>query len=96
MHDVLLIALQMVLGVVVPAAIVRRDLRRLPPVERARAWPDASVWTAVALVSVFALIVHFTRTRRSLWGFALGLGWFALAYAVVLGPVLLLDAALPE
>ena len=25
-----------------------------------------------------------------------GLGWFALAYAVVLGPVFLLDAVLPE
>jgi hypothetical protein len=96
MHDVLLVALQMVLGVVVPAAVVRRDLRRLPPRERARAWPDASVWTAVALVSVFALLVHFTRTRRTFTGFLLGLGWFVLAYAAVLGPVLLLDAALPE
>lgn len=92
----LLVALQMVLGIVVPAAVVRRDLRRLPAEERARAWPDASVWSAVALVSVLALLVHFTRTRRSFRGFALGLGWLLVAYAAVLGPVLLLDAVLPE
>lgn len=92
----LLVAVQMILGVVVPALVVRRDLRRLPPVQRARAWPDASVWSAAALVSVLAVVVHFTRTRRSVLGFLLGLGWFALAYAGVLGPVLLLDAVLPE
>jgi len=93
---VLLYALQLVLGVVVPAVVVRRDLRRLPPGELARAWPDASVWSAVALVSVFAVILHFARTRRSFLGFLLGLGWFVVAYAGVLGPVLLLDVTLQE
>jgi hypothetical protein len=96
MHDVLLVAVQMLLGIVVPAAVVRRDLRRLAPRERARAWPDVSVWTAVALVSVFAVPIHFFRTRRSFAGVMLGLGWLLAAYAVVLGPVLLLDAVLPE
>jgi hypothetical protein len=96
MHDVLLFSLQLVLGVVVPAAVVRRDIRRLPPAQRARAWPDPSVWVAVALVSVFAVPLHFIRTRRTFLGVLLGLGWFVATYTVVLGPVLLLDAALPE
>jgi hypothetical protein len=96
MHDVLLYALQLVLGVVVPGVLVRRDIRRLPPVQRARAWPDASVWSAMALVSVLAVILHFARTRRTLLGFLLGLAWFLVACAGVLGPVLILDAALPE
>jgi hypothetical protein len=54
------------------------------------------VWVAVALVSVFAVPLHFIRTRRTFLGVLLGLGWFVATYTVVLGPVLLLDAALPE
>jgi hypothetical protein len=96
MRDVLLLTLQLLLGVIVPALVVRRDLRRLPPPLLARAWPDASVWSAAYLVSALAVIVHFTRTRRSLVGFLLGLGWCAVAFAGVLGPVLLLDAVWPE
>jgi hypothetical protein len=94
MRDVLLFSLQLVLGVVVPAAVVRRDIRRLPPRERARAWPDPSVWVAVALVSVFAVPLHFIRTRRTFTGVVRGVGWFLAVYVAVLGPVLLLDAAL--
>jgi CHASE2 domain-containing sensor protein len=94
MHDVLLFSLQLVLGVVLPAAVVRRDIRRLPPRERARAWPDPSVWIAVALVSVFAVPLHFIRTRRTFRGVLLGIGWFVGVYLAVLGPVLLLEAAL--
>lgn len=96
MHDVLLVAVQMVLGVLVPAAIVRHDLRRLPPAELARAWPDASVWSAVALVSVFAVLLHFARTRRTFLGFLIGSVWFAVAYAGVLGPAFLIDLVVPE
>jgi hypothetical protein len=95
-RDVLLLGLQLVLGLVVPALVVRADIRRLPAKELARAWPDASVWSAVYLVSAFAVIVHFTRTRRTLRGFFLGLVFCAIAFAGVLGPVLLLDALLPE
>jgi hypothetical protein len=96
MHDVLLVALQMVLGVLVPAAVVRRDVRRLSSRELARAWPDVSVWSAAALVSVLAVLFHFARTRRTFLGFLLGLGWSVVAYLAVLGPALLLDAAWPE
>jgi hypothetical protein len=96
MHDVLLFSLQLVLGIVVPAAVVRRDIRRLPLRERSRAWPDPSVWIAVALVSVFAVPLHFIRTRRTFTGLLLGIGWFLAVYAAILGPVLLLDAVLPE
>ena len=96
MHDVLLVGLQMVLGVVVPAAVVRRDLRRLRAPELERAWRDASVWSAVALVSVLAVLFHFARTRRTFLGFLLGLAWSVVAYLGVLGPALLLDAAWPE
>jgi hypothetical protein len=95
MHDVLLFSLQLVLGIVVPAYVVRRDIRRLPPAVRERAWPDHSVWIGVALISSFAVILHFARTRRTLAGFGLGLLWFAGCLAVILAVVSFFDLILP-
>lgn len=95
-RDVLLFALQMVLGVVVPALIVKRDIRRLGPRELARAWPDASLWSAAAFAGVFAVLLHFLRTRRTFLGFLLGLGGFLLACLGVILPTAALELVLPE
>jgi len=95
MHDVLLFSLQLVLGIVVPGLIVRRDIRRLPPLFLSRAWPDTSVWIAVALVSPFAVLIHFARTRRSWLGIALGVVWFAACLLVLLLSATLADLLLP-
>jgi hypothetical protein len=53
-------------------AILRRDERRMTKEQRARAWPDASRWSAVVVFGIFAVIVHFARTRRSVLGFLVG------------------------
>ncbi len=73
------VALQIALGIALPVWVIRRDLRRLGPELLARAWPDASIWSAVAAFGPLSLVVHFARTRRSLLGFGLGIGWAAMA-----------------
>ncbi len=60
-------------------AIVLRDERRLAPVQLERAWPPASRNAALVVFGVFALPVHYARTRRTLVGLLVGL---ALAFAV--------------
>ena len=91
----LLFSLQLVLGIWVPATIVRRDIRKLPPPVLARAWPDTSVWVAVALVSSFAVLLHFARTRRSLRGFLLGVVWFAACLLLLFLTASLADWLIP-
>lgn len=61
--------------------IVLRDERRLPPHELARAWPPSTRMAALVMLGVFALPVHFARTRRTVIGFCLGLD-FAIAVSV--------------
>lgn len=73
------VALQIALGIALPVWVIRRDLRRLGPERLSRAWPDASIWSAVAAFGPLSLVVHFARTRRSLLGFGLGIGWAAIA-----------------
>lgn len=77
MKEVLELSLQIALSVAFPALVVRRDIARLAPLRLARAWNDASFWSAVVAFGPLALIVHFARTRRSLLGLLLGLGWAA-------------------
>lgn len=77
--DVLLAGLGFLLGVLVPHWLVRWDERRLNPEMSARAWNSASHWVAVFAFSVLCVPVHFTRTRRSVRGFCLGVGWMLLA-----------------
>lgn len=72
---------RMALGIAVPAWVIRRDLKRLSPERRARAWNEATFWSAVVWFGPLAVLVHFARTRRSLAGFALGLAWAALSLA---------------
>jgi hypothetical protein len=75
------LTLQLALGLALPVWVIRRDLRRLPANQLARAWNDATVWSAVAAFGPLALIVYFARTRRSLRGFGLGLFWAVASLA---------------
>ncbi|MDQ2646620.1 MAG: hypothetical protein M3020_22610 [Myxococcota bacterium] len=79
MLEVFSVALQIALGIALPVWVIRRDLRQLGPERLSRAWPDASIWSAVAAFGPLSLVVHFARTRRSLLGFGLGIGWAAMA-----------------
>jgi hypothetical protein len=82
------LVLQIALGVALTAWVVRRDMRRLPPPLYARSWNEASFWSAVVAFYPWSILVHFVRTRRSLWGLLLGLFWVA----VVLGTLFLVSA----
>lgn len=62
--------------------IINRDEKRLPRWQLDRAWPEATKLSAIVLLGPFCLPVHYTRTRRSLWGFLLGMGWFAVLILV--------------
>lgn len=84
--EVLELCLQIALGIAFPALVIRKDVLRLSAVMLARAWNDASLWCAVVTFGPLSLLVHFTRTRRSLWGLLLGVGW---ATADVLATLLL-------
>jgi NhaP-type Na+/H+ or K+/H+ antiporter len=81
--DVVLVGIQMALSIALPWFIVSRDMRRLNPTQLERSWNTASFWSAIVAFSLLALPVHFVKTRRSLWGFSLGIAWF-LACVVVL------------
>jgi len=77
--ETLAVALQIALGIALPVWVIRRDIGKLTAERLSRAWPDASIWSAVAAFGPLALVVHFARTRRSLVGFGLGIGWTAIA-----------------
>lgn len=83
MRDALVMVLEFVAAIAVSVLIVTRDVKRLPPEQLARAWPTTSIWSAVALLGPLCIPFHFTRTRRSLLGFALGLAWLAAAAATL-------------
>jgi hypothetical protein len=85
MLEVVLVSVQLALGIAYPWWAIRRDLRRLPSVELARAWLDTTVVLAVVAFGPVAVLVHFARTRRSLLGFALGLVWAAPPVLVSFG-----------
>jgi hypothetical protein len=83
--DVLLFSLQLALNIAVPWWIVRRDLGRLPDERLARAWNDASFWISIVMFGPLCLPFHFAKTRRSVLGVMLGLGWMIGALAVIGG-----------
>jgi hypothetical protein len=85
--EVLLFALSIVLGILVPAGIVRWDLRRLTGENLARSWPDASLWSAVVVFGPLSVPVHFIRTRRSWAGLGLAAFWLVCALLLVTLPV---------
>jgi len=80
---VLLLTLELALGILVPWAILRRDFARLDATRLDRAWNDASLWSAIVLFGPLCLPFHFTKTRRSLFGLLLGLGWMLAAFLVI-------------
>lgn len=77
MTQLVQILVGMVLGIVLPAWVIRYDERSLSDHQRERAFGFATFWVAVVVFGPYCLPVHFVRTRRSLWG--LGLGIMALA-----------------
>lgn len=85
------VTLQLAIGIALPILIIRYDLTRLCPEALARCWNDASLWSAVVAFGPLALLVHFARSRRSLIGVLLGLGWAALMIAVSLVFALVFD-----
>jgi hypothetical protein len=86
MSEALILALSFVLNAALPYLIVKRDLKRLSAERLARAWPDASLLSAVFAFGPFSLPVHFAKTRRSWLGLGLGL---AACAAVLLAQALL-------
>jgi hypothetical protein len=85
--EVLLFALSMALGILVPALIVRWDLKRLTGEHLARSWPDASLWLAIVVFGPLCVPIHFIRTRRSWAGLGLAAFWLACALVLVILPV---------
>jgi hypothetical protein len=79
LRDLLAIFLQIALGIVLPAWIVKRDERRLSDKQLERAWPPATFWCAVVTFGLICLPIHFWRTRRSVTGLGLGLIWLVAA-----------------
>jgi len=70
------------------AIIIKRDEKKLGEEMLARAYPPATLIMSVFAFQQIAVLVHFVRTRRSVKGFFLGLGWAVLAAL----PALLVDA----
>jgi Zn-dependent membrane protease YugP len=85
--EVFLFALSFALSIAVPALIVRWDLGRLRGERLERAWPDASMWSAVVAFNLLCLPVHFIRTRRSWAGLGLGIFWLVCAFLLIALPV---------
>ena len=83
MADVAQLVLQLVLGILLPATVVRRDLRRLNADQLARTWNVASFWTAVVAFGPLCLPVHFAKARRSLSGLGLGMLWMVAVSALI-------------
>ena len=68
------------------ALLLTLDERRLSPERLARAWPVSTKRIAIVFGGIFCIPIHFTRTRRTILGFILGLGWMILI-ALVTGLV---------
>jgi hypothetical protein len=83
----LLFTLSAVLGIAVPAVVVRRDLRHLSGEPLARSWPDASLWAAVVMFGPLCVPIHFIRTRRSWLGVGLALLWLAATLLLIALPI---------
>jgi len=81
--DILVLVTQLGLTIWLSWWVIRRDLRRLTPNELARTWGEASFWVAVVCFAPLCILVHFVKTRRSLAGLLLGVGWMLGVFAVV-------------
>ena len=83
MTSILTLVLELLLGVLLTAWVVRFDRRRLPPERFLRSWNDASFWSAVVAFGPLSIPVHFARTRRSVLGFVIGCAWMIGVLAVL-------------
>ncbi len=96
MGEVLDILVSWLVTAAVCFAIVGRDEKHLSAEALARAWPATSRAAAILVFGQLALVVHFAKTRRSLYGVGLGLFWAAVATAPSMVIGLLIDYALPQ
>jgi len=74
------------------APLVRRAVRHLVLIGEgadtlARAWPDASLWSAVVIFGPLSVPIHFLRTRRSWVGLGLAVFWFICTLLLIGLPV---------
>lgn len=83
MREALVLLVSLFASIGVTAFILYFDIGRLGPREQARAWPVSSLWAAVGWFSPLCLVIHFIRTRRSLRGVLLGLGWLVGAIVAI-------------
>lgn len=83
MVEVVELTVQLFGSVLLTLKLLRWDTARLPPAMKARAWPDATMLSAAVAFAPLCLLVHFTRTRRSLLGFGLGLAAVVAASVAV-------------
>ncbi|MFO0673151.1 MAG: hypothetical protein U0235_26630 [Polyangiaceae bacterium] len=81
MVDVLDVVFAMLIGSAGTYAVVHWDERRLPPDPLARAWPPSTKLAAAVAFGPLALPVHFWRTRRTLLGTLIGVGFTLLVFA---------------
>jgi protein-S-isoprenylcysteine O-methyltransferase Ste14 len=82
-NEILLFSFQLALGILVPWLILRRDFARLAPPALDRAWNPASFWMAIVMFGPLCLPFHFVKTRRSLLGLLMGLGWMLAAFVAI-------------
>jgi hypothetical protein len=73
MAEVVELTVQLFGSVLLTLKLLRWDTARLRPAMQARAWPESTMLSASVAFAPLCLLVHFTRTRRSLLGFGLGL-----------------------
>jgi hypothetical protein len=83
MHAALVLLVSFAVTIGVTAWILHFDIARLSPERLARAWPTASLWSAIVYFSPLCLLIHFAKTRRSLLGLLLGIGWLVVDVAVI-------------
>jgi len=83
------------------AAVLRLDERRLRGSQLERAWAPATrdatifnTWQFAPIYGYVGVIVHFTKTRWSFAGFGLGVLWALVLYALNVGAVVAITAAI--
>ena len=97
MHDVLEILVSWVVSTSFLFGVIIFDERRMERLEDPRlerAWPPSSRASAIIGFGVLALPLHFLRTRRSLIGLLLAIGFTALELLVETIALAGLDAAM--